>query len=87
MVRTAEEMARQLLTYSEAAGQLGCSVSTLRRRVGTGDLPAFVDGGLRRIRDDDLRRYIAERVRRCSSSQATIATPGRTLPKGARLWD
>jgi len=80
-------IAAQLLSFSEAAGELGCSVSTLRRRVRAGSLPVFEDGGLRRIREDDLRRYIVERVRRRASSPAAIAHPGHTLPKGARLWD
>lgn len=77
-----------MLTYAEAARELGCSISTVRRRINHGELPYYVDGGLRRVREEDLRRYIAERTRRRSSSTAaaTIA-PGRALPKGARLWD
>ena len=76
-----------LFTYDRAADELGCSVSTLRRRIRAGLLPVYVDGGLRRIREDDLRRYVSERVCRRSSSPATTAPPGRRLPKGARLWD
>lgn len=80
-------MTPRLVTYEEAADALGCSVSTIRRRIRMGLLPVYVDGGLRRVREDDLRRYISERVCRRSSLPATIATPGRRLPKGAKLWD
>jgi excisionase family DNA binding protein len=78
----------RLYTYGATAEELDCSVSTVRRRVRTGDLPVFADGGLRRIREDDLRRYIADHVRRRSMRPPTaLAGPGRTLPRGARLWD
>jgi excisionase family DNA binding protein len=76
-----------VLTYAEAARELHCSISTLRRRIDGGALPAYVDGKLRGIREDDLHRYIAERVSRRSRSAAATIAPSRTLPKGARLWD
>jgi excisionase family DNA binding protein len=78
----------QLYTYTQTASEMGCSVSTVRRRVRNGELPVFVDGGLRRVREDDLRCYIAEHVQRRSPNLPTpIAGPERMLPKGARLWD
>src|SRR4051794_4911686 len=77
----------RLLTLADVAGVLGCSLSTVRRRVREGALPRYADGRLVRVREDDLRRYVAERVCRRSSSTAPTLAPGRTLPKGARLWD
>jgi excisionase family DNA binding protein len=74
------------LTYAEAARALGCSVSTVRRRVRAGKLPCYVDGGLRRIREDDLQHYVLERIGlQRGNGQTPMA--GRTLPKGSHLWD
>lgn len=77
----------RLLTFREVADQLGCSVSTVRRRICAGELLEFCDGGLHRVREDDLRRYVAERVCRRSPTAEHALAPGRALPKGARLWD
>ena len=51
----------RLLTVSEAAEILNTSVKTVYRRLRTGELPAYRDGGILRIHPDDLARYIAER--------------------------
>lgn len=59
---TAEEAhgePRELLTVQEAADVLNVSESTAWRRVASGELPSVKDGGLRRIRRDDLDGYIA----------------------------
>jgi excisionase family DNA binding protein len=76
----------ELLTLRQAADRLGCSTATIKRRVRVGSLPAFRDGRLVRIREDDLRRYVAERVARTVAGGRPIA-PGMTLAAGARLWD
>lgn len=76
----------QLLTLHDVAGELGCSVTTVKRRVSTGALPVFVDGNLVRVRDVDLRRYIAERVVRRAGPAAT-QPHGVLLAPGERLTD
>jgi len=76
----------ELLKLEEAAGRLGCSVSTVKRRVHDGALPAFVDGRLVRVREEDLRRYVLERVKR-REARPIGALAGRALPSGGRLWD
>ena len=75
-----------LLTLTEVADLLGCSVATVKRRLATGALPAFRDGRVIRVREDHLSRYIAERVQRQVGGEVP-ATRGRTLPPGTRLWD
>jgi excisionase family DNA binding protein len=74
------------LTVSEAADVLGCSVSSVKRRIRTGALPAFVDGRLVRVRDADLDRYVAARVIRAAPASERGAG-GIAIPNGARLWD
>jgi excisionase family DNA binding protein len=77
-----------LLTLAEVADELGCSIATVKRRIRSGALPAFVDGRLVRVRDADLTRYIAERVSRQTAAGAPPSElAGRTLPRGSRLWD
>ena len=50
----------ELLTYSQAAAQLGVSLSQVQRLVRAGDLPAVTVGKVsRRIRRTDLADYIA----------------------------
>ncbi len=77
----------RLLTLNDVADELSCSVATVKRRVRTGLLPVVVDGGLRRVREDDLTRYLAERVVRRMPDRALAAATGRAVPKGGRLWD
>ncbi len=76
----------ELLTLEEAAGRLGCSTSTIKRRVQAGALPAFVDGRLVRVREEDLRRFVLERVTR-RGTRPIAAVAGRALPSGSRLWE
>ena len=80
-------MSARLLTLEEAAEQLACSTRTLRRRIDAGSLPAFRDGGLVRVRLDDLERYIAANVTRQTLARAGVPAAGVALPVGARLWD
>jgi len=58
----------------------------VKRRIRSGSLPAFRDGRLMRVREDDLRRFIVERVARTGVGMSTVAA-GVTLPPGSRLWD
>jgi excisionase family DNA binding protein len=79
-----------LLTYDEAAAELKCSRSTLKRRIAAGELPVFEDGGLRLIREADLRRYVLERTtRRVAGAAPRVAAAGGSTvrPPGAKLWD
>ncbi len=76
----------ELLTLRQAADLLGCSPATVKRRIRAGTLPAFRDGRIVRVREDDLRRYISERVAR-SVTSGRAAAAGTTLTAGARLWD
>ena len=76
----------RLLVLEEVADELGCSVATVKRRVRSGELPVYVDGRIVRVREDDLRRYIAEHIcRRLGSTSAVSAA--RPMAKGQRLWD
>lgn len=77
----------RLLTLREVADELRCSVSTVKRRIRAGDLPTYRDGRLVKVREDDLRRYVAERVCRRTATVEHAGVAGRSLPKGARLWD
>jgi len=49
----------RLLKVSEAAEIQNTSVKTVYRRIKSGKLPAYRDGGILRIHPDDLARYIA----------------------------
>lgn len=80
-------MTARLLTLDEAAGRLSCSTRTLRRRIRDGSLPSFRDGGLVRVRDVDLERYVAANVARVELHRAGVRTAGVVLPSRARLWD
>jgi excisionase family DNA binding protein len=81
-------MTGRLLTIGQVAERLGCSIVTVKRRIRSGALPAFVDGRLVRVREADLTRYIAERVTRHPGfAVSASAASGRTLPPGSRLWD
>lgn len=48
-------------TYAEAGAQLNVSERTIRRAVALGDLVAVEILGSKRIRGEDLRRYLSER--------------------------
>lgn len=76
----------RLLTLEEVAETLSCSVTTVKRRVSSGALPIFTDGGLVRVRDVDLRRYVGERIVRRAAGAAE-APHGVRLRPGERLTD
>jgi excisionase family DNA binding protein len=76
----------RLLTLDQVADELGCSISTVKRRVRHGVLPVFKDDGIVRVREADLRRYVIERVKRLQPGRPAIAG-GYELPPGDRLWD
>jgi len=77
-----------LLTYDEAAAELKCSRSTLKRRIAAGDLAVFEDGGLRLIREVELRRYVLERTkRRVSDRGRGVDVTGVEVAAGEKLWE
>lgn len=48
----------KLLSLSEAAEILNCSLKTIRRRVDAGKLATIRDGGMIRVNPEDLKLYI-----------------------------
>jgi excisionase family DNA binding protein len=77
-----------LLTLSEVADELACSVATVKRRVSAGALPIVRDGRLVRVRASDLELYLLERIQRSTvTSGARVRAVGISVPAGARLWD
>lgn len=79
-------MRNELLTLPQVAERLSCSVATVKRRLRAGELPAYRDGRLVRVREQDLGRYIAGHVAR--RTEAGSSRPaGVTLAPGERLWD
>jgi excisionase family DNA binding protein len=51
-----------LLTIKQVAATLGASEKTVRRRIESGELPVMQDGRLLRVRQVDLRAFIAARI-------------------------
>jgi excisionase family DNA binding protein len=78
-------MSEELLTLHQVAKELGCSLSSVKRRVDVGLIPVFRDGRLVRVRRVDLQRYIADRVSRATPAKPHVS--GRKLPPGSRLWE
>jgi excisionase family DNA binding protein len=79
-----------LLSIQQVAELLGCSTRSVRRRIDQGELPAFVDGRLVRVRASDLDRYIEQRTRplRLSSAPAPRRRESGQPPAPARsLFD
>lgn len=72
----------KLLTYAEAAELLGCSTRTIARRVRSGALPVVLDGGLRRIAEEDFEAYVVARRRAPVGESARVRRPRR--PAGGR---
>jgi excisionase family DNA binding protein len=75
----------ELLTLYQVAEELGCSLSSVKRRVKAGKLPVFVDDRLVRVRRVDLQRYVADRVSRATPTKPRVN--GKKLPHGSRLWE
>ena len=87
-------MTGRLLTLAEAAGLLGCSEKTLRRRIDAGTLPAFKDGGLMRVSERALAAYIFARMSKAATASPSPSRPAvssfrarRTQKPGATLFD
>jgi excisionase family DNA binding protein len=84
----------RLLTLAETADRLGCSVKTLRRRIATGALPAFKDGGLVRVPERALAAYVSSRTGKAMTVSPPSARPAvagsrtrRALRPGRTLFD
>lgn len=54
----ATPLPERLLSLSDTAKILGCSLKTIRRRIEAGELVTIRDGRLVRVHPDDLNRYI-----------------------------
>jgi excisionase family DNA binding protein len=78
---------RAVLTLSEVAAELHCSLATVKRRVHSGALPVVRDGRIVRIRAVDLERFLLERVQRGGKVAAATVPRGLGVTAGARLWD
>jgi excisionase family DNA binding protein len=67
-----------LLSVSSVSRILGCSPRTVRRRIASGELPAVIEHGRKKVRGDELRAYIdhLERVR-ARPSRPPSARPRR----------
>lgn len=90
-------MSTRLLTYRQAADLLACSPRTIARRVHSGLLTVVIDGGMRRIPERDLDRYVAARMIRPADPRRsgrdgtnargqTTDLPGQAV-RVRRLWD
>jgi excisionase family DNA binding protein len=78
-------VSERLLTLAEAAEQLGCSTTSIKRRIAAGGLSVFRDGRLVRVRQCDLDRYVVERVVR--SAAAARAGGAAGVAARGKLWD
>ena len=56
----APERGEDVLTPDEVARRLRCSRRTVYNLIGDGRLPSFRVGKLRRVRRDDLERFITD---------------------------
>ena len=61
-------MTPRLLTVPDVAAHLSVSPRTVKRVLARGDLPVVRVGRLVRVREDNLRRFMANRERRCSAT-------------------
>jgi excisionase family DNA binding protein len=78
--------AERLLTLDEVCERLRCSRRTLARRK---ELPRVVDGGLVRVRESDLERYLLSRlhIETPGDGNAVAVAAGSVLKPGSRLWE
>jgi len=53
----------EILTLEEVAARLKVSVKTVRRRIASGKLPAFKEGGRVCVLHRDLEAYIEQQIR------------------------
>lgn len=54
---------KALLTIADVAQRLRVSTKTIRRLIGSGELPAFKVGRLWRVSERDLQRFLHDRWR------------------------
>lgn len=59
------DVARDLVTYAQAARMLSCSLSTVKRRVRTGQLVPVRLGGTARLRIAAVRAFIDQGAQAC----------------------
>jgi excisionase family DNA binding protein len=78
---------RAVLTLSEVASELHCSLATVKRRVRSGALPVVRDGRIVRVRAVDLERFLLERVQRGGMTVSATPARGFGVTAGERLWD
>jgi excisionase family DNA binding protein len=76
----------RLLTMRDVAGLLCVSSRTVKRLLARGELPVVRVGRLVRVREDDVRRFMANRERLCAGPGASRGV-ARSLGPGERLWD
>ena len=76
----------RLLTMHQVAELLCVSLRTVKRLLARGELPVVRVGRLVRVREDDLRRFMANRERVCVGPGASRGD-ARSLGSGERLWD
>jgi excisionase family DNA binding protein len=74
----------RLLRLNDVAVELDVSRSTVKRWARSGALPVFRHGRTVRVRESDLRAFVAAGVRRASPSGASA--PAGVTVRG-RLWD
>jgi excisionase family DNA binding protein len=75
----------KLLTVQDVAERLAVSPRTVKRVLASGELPVVRLGRAVRIREEDLRKFLAART--CAQGSGTVAAGGVTLRPGERLWD
>lgn len=90
-------MTERLFTLDEVADILGVSIATVKRRIRSGALPVFRDGRIVRVRERDLRAYIASHVDSVGELAPPVRRPAghirrprRHAASGGRvvrLWD
>lgn len=74
-----QETVRVVFTLPEVAHALGVSLSTVKRLIAAGDLPAVQIAGGRRVRVSALDEYLVqlERSARVSAGHERSSPPGR----------
>lgn len=61
----------QMLSVGEVATFLNCSIYTIRRRLKTGELEGFHDGGAWKIPSSSYREYVNSRMQKSRLSSIT----------------
>jgi excisionase family DNA binding protein len=81
-------MSERLLRIEDAAKVLGVSVSTVKRRIEACELAVFRDGRVVRLRESELRRYVAAKTaaRPRPDGEPVVVVRRRRRPR-QRLWE